>query len=317
MTLAPADDELASALGVGVVVLERAPYGYATSTPLEEVRVRTAAGAEHVLILKVLDRERMLGQARTTKPEFLWEPRREIDTYRRILTPAGIGPQCVASGERWLVVDKVPGVELWQIGDHAVWERVAGWLGGVHARFTGRGDELRAASPHLLDHSADWYTRWAGRAREALERGDDPRAAALAHALAAYDAVGEALAAQPRTLVHGELYPSNVMVVDGGPGAGIFPVDWEMAAVGPGAVDLAALAGGFAPAERSRLERAYLAGLGAGADEEREFVGTLTRARLHLALQWLGWSSAWRPPREHAQDWLGEALALTEELGLR
>ena len=35
----------------------------------------------------------------------------------------------------------------------------------------------------------------------------------------------------------------------------------------------------------------------------------LARCRLHLALQWLGWSPDWRPPPEHAHDWLGEALS--------
>ena len=32
-------------------------------------------------------------------------------------------------------------------------------------------------------------------------------------------------------------------------------------------------------------------------------------ARLHLAVQWLGWSRDWTPPREHATDWLGESVS--------
>jgi len=36
----------------------------------------------------------------------------------------------------------------------------------------------------------------------------------------------------------------------------------------------------------------------------------------HLALQWLGWSADWTPPPEHARDWLVEALAAAERLGL-
>jgi hypothetical protein len=46
------------------------------------------------------------------------------------------------------------------------------------------------------------------------------------------------------------------------------------------------------------------------------FLVALDHCRLHLAVQWLGWSPGWSPPPEHAQDWLGEALGLAEKLGL-
>ena len=38
----------------------------------------------------------------------------------------------------------------------------------------------------------------------------------------------------PRTLIHGELYPSNVIVGRGHHRERVCPVDWEMAALGPG-----------------------------------------------------------------------------------
>ena len=49
------------------------------------------------LILKDLSRERLLGDAAGAKPAFLHEPRRELEAYRRILAPAGIGPRCFAA----------------------------------------------------------------------------------------------------------------------------------------------------------------------------------------------------------------------------
>jgi len=33
-------------------------------------------------------------------------------------------------------------------------------------------------------------------------------------------------------------------------------------------------------------------------------------------MQWLGWSADWSPPAEHAHDWLGEAIAMAEQLGV-
>jgi aminoglycoside phosphotransferase (APT) family kinase protein len=213
----------------------------------------------------------------------------------------------------------VPGVELWQVGELSVWEEVAGWLGGLHARFAGRIDELRGANPYLLEHSVSWYRSWCERASAALARSDDPRAPTLHAALDRYDEAIAPLAALPRTFVHGELYPSNILVVRGDGHPRVCPVDWEMAATGPGLIDLAALVGGWDPPERERLVAAYLSGLpqGDAARPEPETLSAdLARCRLHLALQWLGWSSDWRPPPEHAHDWIGEASVLVQELEL-
>ena len=150
-------------------------------------------------------------------------------------------------------------------------------------------------------------------------RSDDARAPALVRALEGYDEVIDALALLPPAFVHGELYPSNVLVVRAEEPVGVYPVDWEMAAIGPGLMDLAALVGGWAAQERGRLVAAYVRGLamsGTAAQTPDELAVGVSRCRLHLALQWLGWSSDWRPPPEHAHDWLGEGLVLAEELGL-
>ena len=311
--------------GADVLGLTRRPYRYATSAPLEEIRVRTGEGEELAAILKDLSRERLLDDARNSKPVFLHEPLRELETYRRILSPAGIGPRCIAAVARedppryWLLIEKVPGVELWQVGELSVWEEVAGWLGRFHSRFAGRLDEVRAANPHLLELSDGWFRSWVERARAALAESTDRRASPLRRGLERYEEVIDPLAALPRTFVHGELYPSNVLVVREDDPVRVCPVDWEMAAIGPGSIDLAALVGGWGAAERESLVAAYrrgLAGAGATAPDPEALVADLSRARLQLALQWLGWSSEWRPPREHAHDWVGEALALTEELEL-
>jgi Ser/Thr protein kinase RdoA (MazF antagonist) len=312
--------------GTDVVGLTRRPYRYATSAPLEEIRVRTGDGEELAAILKDLSRERLLDDARNSKPVFLHEPLRELETYRRILSPAGIGPRCIAAVAEesppryWLLIEKVPGVELWQVGELSVWEQVAGWLGRFHARFAGRLDEVRAANPHLLELSEGWFRSWAERARDALAESSDQRAARLRRGLEGYGGVVESLAALPPTFLHGELYPSNVLVVREEDPVRVCPVDWEMAAVGPASIDLAALVGGWGAAERESLVAAYrhgLAGAGATAPAADALDVDVSRSRLHLALQWLGWSSEWRPPREHSHDWVGEALALTEELGLQ
>ena len=138
---------------------------------------------------------------------------------------------------------------------------------------------------------------------------------------ARYDAVAEQLAALAPTFIHGEFYPSNVLVQQGGKTPRVCPIDWEIAAVGPGLLDLAALSvGKWTDAERARLAVAYRAAAAPVAEtashlSDDEFERALDFARLHLAVQWLGWEPRWEPPAEHRHDWLGEALTIAERLG--
>lgn len=52
--------------------------------------------------------------------------------------------------------------------------------------------------------------------------------------------VVDVLSNDPRTLIHGELYPANVLINEEGP----VVIDWECAGVGPGVLDLAMLTQG-------------------------------------------------------------------------
>jgi Ser/Thr protein kinase RdoA (MazF antagonist) len=323
------DDELLEVVRTSfadraVTSLRRRPYRYATSASLEELRVGFADGDDTTLILKDLARERFLDDARRSKPEFLYEPRRDLEAHRRILIPEGIGARCYAAvddperSRYWLLLEKVAGVELWQIGELEVWEAVARWLAAFHARFAGRVVEVRATNPYLLEYQADLFRLWAFRAREALNGSGDPRAADLLRALERYDDVVDALARLPATFVHGEFYPSNVLVVGTDPaGLRVCPIDWEMAATGPGLLDVAALTGGWDAARRDRLVRAYHSTATELGDQVRslpEMTADVDRCRLHLALQWLGWSDDWQAPPEHAHDWIDEALELARGL---
>jgi phosphotransferase family enzyme len=272
-------------LGMPVARLEWRPYPYETSHPLQELEVELADGSALRLIRKDLARPG------SSKPAFLHDPAREIETYRLILEPAALGTaKFYGADGPALFVEKVDGTELWQVGELETWQRVAAWLARMHAAL-----EEDAHRPHLLRYDGDFYRLWLARAKEI---GGE-----LGPIGGAYERAIERLLALPRTVVHGEFYPSNVLVAD----QRICPVDWEMAAAGPGLLDLAALAGGaWSERERAAIVRAY-----GDVDEE-----SLDCCRLHLAVRWLGWSAGWSPPTEHARDWHGEALELAGRLGV-
>ena len=99
----------------------------------------------------------------------------------------------------------------------------------------------------------------------------------------------------PRTLLHGDFNASNILVRDSGtshvgreaePEERICPVDWEMAAVGPGFTDLAALiSGGWNEEQRTALINTYLDALPDRSSESRKVGEVLNDVRfcqLHL-----------------------------------
>jgi Phosphotransferase enzyme family len=312
-----------------VTGLERRPCAYRTSFALEELDVELAGGERLRLMLKDLSRGALHEEALAAKPELLYDPLREIHVYRDVLDGAGLGTAEYhgasidpARDRWWLFIENVVGDALWQIGEFDVWEEAARWLARMHGALGGRA----APEGPLLRYDRELLGVWA---RRAAGFADDPRSAwsaadgrRIRELAARYDTVSEQLEALAPTFIHGEFYPSNVLVQQGGETPRICPIDWEIAAVGPGLLDLAALSvGKWSDSERGRLAAAYRSAAGHGAEtadhlSDQEFDRALDFARLHLAMQWLGWEPRWEPPVEHRHDWLGEALALAERLGV-
>jgi Phosphotransferase enzyme family len=313
-----------------VAGLERWPSIYSTSFAIEELDVRLNDGTSLQLLFKDLSQQAMLESARRVKPAFLYDPLREINTYRTILEPHRLGTAACygaivdhRAGRYGLLLEKVQGMELRRVGDLATWQKVARWLAAMHARFTGETGRV-ARVARLLRYNADFYRLWIRRARTAWSWAEPSRPgdvrSSLERLAREYDRVVERLAALPATFIHGEFYASNVLVHETEGKLRVCPVDWEMAAVGPGLIDLAALAaGGWNTDEKKALALAYYAALAPGdgwPPAPKEFLTVFDYCRLHLAVQWLGWASGWSPPPKHTQDWLGEALSLAEKLGL-
>lgn len=315
---APNDDELLEVLTPAfdrpLTLVARSAYRYATSHALEEVHLHVGDSAT-TLIFKDLSWDRLLPEAEFGKPRFLHDPSRELDSYRHLLGPSRTGPRCHATvdepGRRWLFLEKVPGVELWQVGDPETWDQVARWLASFHHRVAAGAAQGKV--PSLLVRDGADLAMWLERAHEALISSPHPEAAALRHLLE--DApTPDTHEIGPSVFLHGEFYPSNVLVAGSGAAATIWPIDWEMAAVGPAAFDLAALTTGWQDASRLRMVDAYRSAHPEPPPTE-DLHRQLDRTRLHLALQWIGWAPRWRAPAEHAHDWVHEAMDAAARLG--
>lgn len=305
-----------------VVEVERRQLAYSSSFAIDELALRLGDGARLELLLKDLGRDALLSEARRTKPAFLYDPLREIETYRRILATRGLGTaRCYGAvvsrraGRYWLFLEKVAGPRLCQVGEFGTWQQVARWLAQMHGALAPMATPASARSAHLLRYDAAFYRLWPRRALAfaRLPRGVRHR---LERLVGGYERVIERLVALPTTFIHGEFYAPNILI-DGGNGAlRVCPIDWELAAVGPGLIDLATLtAGRWTDGEKASLAQHYreaLAPEARGALPADAFAVGLDCCRLHLAVQWLGWSPRWAVVR----DWLAEALRVGERLGL-
>jgi hypothetical protein len=311
VSAAPSDSDLRAALeralaevGLGPAgPIERRPSPYRTSFPIEELRLQLAGRGEVRLGCKRLAWDELEPEAQLAKPRFLHDPGREPAVYRSLLPAAPPGPP-----EFFGAGGDAEGRELFQVGERELWEEAARWLGRFHATMAADLDRHCRQAP-LIEHDAAFYRAWIERATEFAKQRGDGSAATVAWLRERHDQVVEALQAQPRTVLHGEFYASNVLVTN----ARVAAVDWELAGFGTGLSDLAALVSGWDAGDREALAAAYAAEPGVPSFTPRD----LDLARLQVAIQWLGWAPPeWEPPEEKRHDWLDEAVELAEGLDL-
>jgi hypothetical protein len=309
-----------------VVTLTRRPWEYATSTALELVNASLDTGANLEFVLK--HPAKMSERARRAKPSFVVDPQREVEVYRRLLVPLQVGARvvgflrCHETGGDSLLADRVDGRPLYEIGDLQVWTAVARWLATLHQRLGALDTASLRRDARLLQYDRNWYTEWMTRALRFLACDDRSSArdgrSALRWLADRYDKVIDRLMSLPTGIIHGEFYPSNVIVTNALDESLVCPVDWEMAAVAPRIVDLAALtSGGWRVEDRREMVAAYLAASGSSAGATLHQVAqSVEYAQIHLAVQWLGWFGRRRAAREHTRDWLSDAVERAETLRL-
>jgi hypothetical protein len=309
-----------------VVSMFRRPWEYATSAPLELITIVTADGQERDFVLKHLGPRHMSEQVRRAKPSFVIDWRREIEVYRRLMTPLRIGPTLIGSriapetDTYWLLLEHVPGPRLFEVGEQAAWAATAYWLGAFHARTDPTETAAVRHDAGLIDCDRAWHRAWIDRALLFLGTHGPSRSRhdgkALRWLAERYDTVIDHLLSLPSTLIHGEFYPTNV-IITGAEGEFLpCPIDWETASVGPGVLDLAALtAGEWRDQDRLDMTAAYLAGSGMRIPIDDLFESA-QYAHIQLAVQWLGWFGRRSTPDAHPRDWLADAIERAEALNL-
>jgi hypothetical protein len=345
-----------------IKILRRRRSIYSSSCCIENLEVELARGGRLSLVFKDLSPTALLVTAQEVRPQFFYDPLREIETYRTVLDPGRFGTAvCYGaihhpeSQRYWLFLERVRGPLLWQVGKIETWRRAAQWIARLHTEFslsrnsnpgnagittgnksilshkchttgipTDRPVKTAVRPSHLLNYDRQLFGLWLDRADRFLHARRAAQPATVwrqfRHVANRYNHVIDRLVTLPRTFIHGEFYPSNIILRDAASNNHICPIDWEAAAIAPGLIDLTALTSGdWTPDQRQDLVSAYHEAL-EPADgwppEMPELLELVDYCQLHLAMQWLGWAADWSPPKMHAHNWLNEVLRLAKRLRL-
>ena len=278
-------DLIEGALDRKIRSLRSWPHPYCTSHSLIAIDVELEDGRMLSAVVKEMRERRAVG------PAFVHRPDRELETYRTLLADSQVrAPRLLGATSSHVVLERVAGVPLWESDDGHAAAAAAAAARTLHEQLADRTE-----APFLLRYDAAFYARWL---RRACMVDAELTSFAAVHALAA-----ERLLRERQVVIHGELYPSNILVSAGT----VSIVDWETTAVGPAVIDLAALTSGWSRSHEEAVLSAY------GPVDPV----ALDSARLHLAVQWIAWAPGWIPPSAHAHDWRLEARQVADRLGRR
>jgi thiamine kinase-like enzyme len=294
--------------------VHRTPSPYATVFPSEVVCVELTSGERISIFVKHLgDEQRHHPDKRVRE--------REVRVYGELLTDRGLPvPRFLGSSwneatGRWqLFLEYIDGWNL-KYQELRHWYAAARQLAQLHRAFAGRGDRLLGRE-FLLRLDRDYLFAWAERAVASVGSLSAELASRLQRTVDDLDAAADLLAEQPPTLVHNDLAPKNVIADTSASSHRTCIVDWEMAGVGCGLIDLAHLTYGLPPRETERMFELYgeeLTGTGLMPSHD-EGKRLLASCQLHGTLYRLAHADAWRIPLERVEGWIADGEERNREV---
>jgi hypothetical protein len=297
-----------------VIGVRRTPSPYAGVFPSEVVSVELASGERIAIFVKHLGEEQQSHPDKRVRE-------REVRVYDELLGDRGLPvPRFLgsgwndATGRRELFLEYVDGWNL-KYQDLRHWYTAARHLAQLHLAFALQGERLLGRD-FLLRFDRNYLFAWAGRAVAAVSSLSAELASRLQRTVDDLSVAADLLAEQPPTLVHNDLAPKNVVAdTSASPGRTCI-VDWEMAGVGCGLMDLAHLTHGLPPREAERMFDLYgeeLAGTGLMPSDD-EGKRLLASCRLHGTLYRLAHSDVWRLPLERVGEWIADSEELNREV---
>ncbi len=303
------EEVLQEALGrsVKISTLKHEPSPFATLFPANILHIRLQSGKRISLFLK------HLGSEESDHPEKQC-PDREIRIYEELLGNDNL-PVVKYYGSRWNETSNRREVFLeyiddWNLKYHELehWFTAARRLAHLHAHFASQAEMLLACQ-YLLQFDAVYYYEWADRALLIVADQSAGLAADLEPVVKSYDRVVDVITRQPLTLVHNDPSPKNVIADRSSSPARICLVDWEMAGMGCGLMDLVHLKYGLDRENDQKMREAYgaeLAGTGLLPSSPQDLGSLFAACEIHKTVYRLAHSKIWQLPLETVSQWVTE-----------
>lgn len=309
-------DVLRSFLRRPVVVedLSTSASPFTSRSPAEVVTARLQGDRTHLLFLK------SLGDEEGDHPDKQRRDR-ELLAYgnlfagRRLPVPDWVGGGWNEAIQRYdLYLEHIGDWDL-RYHDVEYWYLAARRLGDLHRTFA-RERAALLSSDYLLRLDAAYFDAWAHRALEAVQRQSTELGRRHERVVNAFHKGAELLGAQPLTLVHNDLAGKNVLVDRSTEPVRVCIIDWEMAGIGCGLLDLAHLKYGFGPAEEARLCANYYEAL-RGSEvlpPQEELTAVLAACEIHETNVRLWSSPRWSLPEGRLEEWVSDTEAAIERI---
>jgi Phosphotransferase enzyme family len=297
---------------VTVSGLRRQPSRFATLFPAEVLTIELVGGERVSLFLKHLGE-----QEQRDHPEKRLR-NREVRIYEELLRDPEL-PVVGFYGSEWNTTSRRYQLFLEYVDDFTLnyqglehWMEAARRLADLHVRFAGQAERLLECD-FLLRIDALHLREWGERAVAAVAARSPDLAAKLERVVDSDDGPGDVLAAQRTTLVHNDLSPKNVIADRSATPARICFVDWEMAGVGCGVMDLVHLKYGLDERNDRKMRAAYcaeLTGTGLVPSGREALRSVFAACELHRTVHRLAHVNQWRTPLETVASWVADAQRL-------
>jgi hypothetical protein len=291
-----------------VQILDRKPNPYTSTFPGEVVTCMVADGSEHQLLCKYTVGGDHSDHGHRGGAGYEAEVYRQVLQGLTISLPAFHGAfACPQTGGICLVLEYLEsGIRVSKLPVPGAMPAAAAWAGRFHALNEERVRQRDFS--FLTRYDTDYYVGWS---RRTVRYGGATASVLhpwLGTLCSRYEEMVPILTARPQTVIHGEYTPHNVLWLEGG----IFPTDWESAAVAPGEIDLAILIEGWDEETVERCVQSY--GQARGVPADAPFEDALGVARLYVAFRWLAALPDW--PEDERSRWrLQQLKGLAERTG--
>jgi aminoglycoside phosphotransferase (APT) family kinase protein len=298
--------------GASLAELTRSRFPYIGSYDCYAVAARTTEGHGLQIFLKDF------GFSRQSKDDPERRRERELRVYRDVLAKAELGTAKYygsvwdeSRGRFWLLLELVEGALIDEANDETG-PPAAAWLARLHGHFLREPGTL-ASCELLTRFDADFFRAKAARALADVGCLCEVSARRLEAVLQGFEAVAEAMAAPPLTLVHGGYIPWHILLDAEREPARVCAIDWELAGIGSTAYDLSFFVADAESDVRERICAAYRREAlhqGVPVPDPAALRTVVDCFRLHRVLDWLSRSREKGFARSKVARLVGEARRL-------